>query len=154
MGNNDSETQQLLEQARQGEAAAVERLLTAHREPLRRMIGLRLDPALAARVDASDVVQDVLLEAHRRLDDYLKNPALPFHLWLRHIAKDHIIDAHRKHHLAKKRGVDREQPMARPGWAEQSSLDLAAQLVGQELTPASAAIRNELERRLHLALEK
>src|SRR5262249_51036075 len=67
MWSNTPETQELLEQARQGDAGAVERLLTTHREPLRRMIGLRLDPALAARVDASDIVQDVLLEAHRRL---------------------------------------------------------------------------------------
>src|SRR2546428_9735191 len=129
------ETQDLLAQARAGQPAAVERLLTAHREPLRRMIGLRLDPALAARVDASDIVQDVLLEAHRRLKDYLLKPAMPFHLWLRHIAKDHIIDAHRHERLAQRRSVDREQSMnaARPG---ESSLDWAAQFFDQEMTPA------------------
>ena len=71
------------------------------------MIGLRLDPALAARVDASDIVQDVLLEAHRRLQDYLRKPAMPFHLWLRHIAKDHIIDAHRHERLAQRRVMPR-----------------------------------------------
>src|SRR6266446_10910201 len=136
MASNDSETQQLLEQAKQGDAAAVERLLTAHREPLRRMIGLRLDPALAARVDASDIVQDVLLEAHRRLTDYLRNPAMPFHLWLRHIAKDHLIDAHRHERLAQRRSVDREQSLnaTRPG---ESSLDWAAQFFDAEMTPAS-----------------
>ena len=52
-------------------------------------------------------------------------------------ARDRLIDAHRRHHQAKKRGVGREQPLARPGWEEQSSLDLAGQLVDQELTPAS-----------------
>src|SRR5439155_16595494 len=93
-------------------------------------------------------------EASRRLNDFLKKPMMPFHLWLRHIAKDHIIDAHRKHHQAKKRGVEREQPLARPGWAEQSSLDLAGQLFDQELTPASAAIRQELEGRLHEVLAR
>ena len=75
------------------------------------MIGLRLDPALAARLDASDVVQDVLLEAHRRLSDYLRNPVMPFQLWLRHIAKDHLIDAHRRHRVAQRRSLDREQPL-------------------------------------------
>lgn len=147
-------TQELLEQARTGDAQAVEALLARHRDPVRRMIALRLDPAIVQRLDASDVVQDVLLEASRRLDDYLKNPAMPFHLWLRHIAKDHLIDAHRKHHKAAKRGVDREQPLARPGWDERSSLDLASQLFDQELTPASAAIRQELQKRLHTALEQ
>src|SRR5690349_24822546 len=105
------ETAKLLDQARQGEAAAVERLLDVYRAPLRRMIDLRLDPALAARVDASDIVQDVLIEAHRRLEDYLRNPAMPFRLWLRHIAKDHVIDAHRRHRLAQRRSLDREQPL-------------------------------------------
>jgi RNA polymerase sigma-70 factor (ECF subfamily) len=140
-----------LELARQGEAAAVEQLLQDHRPALRRMIDLRLDPMLARRVDASDIVQDVLLEASRRLADYLKNPTMPFHLWLRHLAKDHVIDAHRKHRLAKRRSVDREQSI-RPALAEDSSLDLAAQLFDSELTPASAAIRQEMQRRLANAL--
>ena len=153
MWSNTPETEQLLEQARRGDPGAVERLLTAHREPLRRMIGLRLDPALAARVDASDIVQDVLLEAHRRLQDYLRKPAMPFHLWLRHIAKDHIIDAHRHERLAQRRSVDREQPIParRP---DESSFDWAAQFFDQELTPASAAIRQEMERKVQQAIQQ
>src|SRR5437868_5047087 len=116
-------TQELLAQAKSGDADAVEQLLARHREAVRRMIELRLDPAIAQRLDASDVVQDVLIEANRRLKDYLKSPTMPFHLWLRHLAKDHIIDAHRRHHLAQKRGVNREQPLHRPAWSDRSSLD-------------------------------
>jgi RNA polymerase sigma-70 factor (ECF subfamily) len=142
----------LLEEVRRGDAAAVERLLTVHREPLRRMIGLRLDPALAARVDASDIVQDVMFEAHRRLQDYLKNPAMPFHLWLRHIAKDHIIDARRRHRQAQRRSLDREQPIVPAVLADHSSYELAGQLVDPERTPASEAIRRELQRRLDAAI--
>jgi RNA polymerase sigma-70 factor (ECF subfamily) len=146
------QTQDLLAQAQQGKQEAIEQLLTVHREPLRRMIGLRLDPALAARVDASDVVQEVLLEAHRRLNDYLRNPVMPFHLWLRHIAKDHVIDAHRRHRQAQRRSMDREQPLVPAVLADHSSLELAGQLLDQELTPASAAIRQELQRRLDAAI--
>jgi RNA polymerase sigma-70 factor (ECF subfamily) len=127
-------------------------LLTVHREPLRRMIGLRLDPALAARVDASDIVQEVLLEAHRRLQDYLKNPAMPFHLWLRHMAKDHIIDAHRRHRQAQRRSLDREQPIVPAVLADHSSYELAGQLIDPERTPASEAIRRELQRRIDAAI--
>src|SRR5947209_11698458 len=146
------QTQKLLDQAQQGEAAAVEQLLTSHREPLRRMIGLRLDPALAARLDASDIVQDVLLEAHRRLNEYLLNPVMPFRLWLRHIAKDHVIDAHRRHRQAQRRSLDREQPLVPAALADHSSLELAGQLLDQEPTPASAAIHHELQRRLDSAI--
>jgi RNA polymerase sigma-70 factor, ECF subfamily len=142
----------LLELAKRGDPSAVDRLLAEHREPLRRMIGLRLDPALAARLDASDVVQDVLLEASRRLQDYLRNPAMPFHLWLRHIARDHIIDAHRRHRKARRRSLDREQPLA-ARLADASSAQLMAQLCDPELTPASAAIRREMQRRLEAAID-
>jgi RNA polymerase sigma-70 factor (ECF subfamily) len=152
MWPDQPQTQKLLEQIQQGQSEAVEQLLDVHREPLRRMINLRLDPALAARVDASDIVQDVLLEAHRRLSDYLRNPTMPFHLWLRHIAKDHMIDAHRRHRQAQRRSLDREQPLVPMALADHSSFELAGQLLDQELTPASAAIQKELQKRLELAI--
>src|SRR5215813_4923102 len=152
MSENPGDTQELLDQARQGDANAVERLLTVHREGLRRMIGLRLDPALAARVDASDIVQDVLLEAHKRLEDYLRNPTMPFRLWLRHIAQDHVIDAHRRHRQAQRRSLDREQPLVPAVLADHSSMELAGQLLDHERTPASEAIQRELQRRLDTAV--
>jgi RNA polymerase sigma-70 factor (ECF subfamily) len=152
MGPDTPETQELLNRLRRGEAGAVGPLLAAHREPLRRMVGFRLDPAIARRVDASDIVQEVLLEASRRLADYLRAPAMPFHLWLRHIARDHVIDAHRRHRQAQRRSLDREQPIVPAAFADRSSLELADQFLDPEATPASAAIRNELERRLQDAL--
>jgi RNA polymerase sigma-70 factor (ECF subfamily) len=147
-----AETQALLDLVRQDQPEAVDRLLTRHRAPLRRMIDLGLDPRLAQRLDASDVVQEVLLEASRRLNDYLRDPALPFHLWLRHMARDHLIDAHRRHRQAQCRTLDRERPLLPAGLADHSSLVLGAQFIDQELTPASAAIRQELQARLERAL--
>jgi RNA polymerase sigma-70 factor (ECF subfamily) len=149
---NSSETQELLDQARQGDGVAVERLLGQQREPLRRMIGLRLDSALAARLDASDVVQDVLLEASRRLQDYLQHPSMPFHLWLRSIAHDHVIDAHRRHRQAQRRSLDREQALVPAQLADHSSAELVGQLCDPELTPASAALQQEMQRRVQWAL--
>ncbi|HEV8060255.1 MAG TPA: sigma-70 family RNA polymerase sigma factor [Gemmataceae bacterium] len=151
---NSQETQELLDRARKGDGNAVEQLLGQFRESLRRMIALRLDPALTARLDASDVVQDVLVEASRRMDDYLHSSTMPFHLWLRHIAKDHVIDAHRKHRKAQRRSIDREQSLVPRGLAENSSIDLMGQILDQEMTPASAAIRQELEQRLAQAIGK
>jgi RNA polymerase sigma-70 factor, ECF subfamily len=152
MSSNSPETQHLLDQARDGQEAAVNQLLDAHREPLRRAISLRLDPVVARREDPSDIVQKVLLEANQRLSDYLRNPTMPFHLWLRHIAQDHIIDTHRRHRVAQRRSLDREQPIVPAALADRSSVELAAQFLDQELTPASAAMRHELENRLHVAL--
>jgi RNA polymerase sigma-70 factor (ECF subfamily) len=145
-------TRTLLDRAQAGDAAAVDDLLAEHREPLRRAVELRLDPALTRRVDASDIVQDVLVEANRRLRDYLQNPVMPFHLWLRHLAKDRLIDAHRFHRKAQRRSLDREQAVQPPAWAEGSSVQLIAQLLDPEKTPATAAVQQELERRLRDAV--
>ena len=117
------------------------------------MIDLRMDRVVQRRVDASDIVQDVLVEANRRLAEYLANPAMPFHLWLRHIAHDRVIDAHRRHRQAARRSIDREQPMVAARFLDQSSLDLAAQIADRELTPAAAATWNELQRRFQSALD-
>ena len=116
--------------------AAADRLWARHREPLRRMIDMRLDHAIGRRVDASDVVQDVLIEASRRLSDYLRNPAMPFHLWLRQIARDRLIDEHRRHRVAARRSLDRERSLAAPEYADRSGFDLAAGLRDGALTPA------------------
>lgn len=145
-------TEQLLIDARQGDGEAVNRLLDRHRESLRRLIRLRLDQKIQRRVDASDVVQDVLVEANRRLNDYLQNPTMAFHLWLRQIAKDRIIDAHRRHRGSAKRSVDREQGFVAPAGLDRSTLDLVAQLCDPELTPAAAATQQEMARRVEHAI--
>ena len=68
----DSAADDLLARAARGERAAFDELFARHRDRLGRAVALRLDRRLAARVDASDVVQDVCLEAFRRLPDYLR----------------------------------------------------------------------------------
>lgn len=143
-------TEQLLAEAKAGEASAVNRLLDRHRQAVRRLIDLRMDPVLKRRVDASDIVQEVLIDANRRLQDYLENPVMPFHLWLRQMAKDRLIDAHRRHRQTARRSMDREQPLATAA-GDPSSVDLLAQLGDQELTPAAAATWNELQRRFRQA---
>lgn len=154
MWPQSEETQQLLDQARGGDGDAVNRLMERHRESLRQMVRMRLDRAVARRVDASDVVQDVLLEASRRLDDFIRQGNMPFHLWLRQLAKDRMIDMHRRHRGAQRRSVDRERPLAGAEFGDRSSFDLAAQLRDPELTPAAASIRRELEARYLVALDQ
>jgi RNA polymerase sigma-70 factor (ECF subfamily) len=153
MWPNTSETQELLAGAGKGESAAVNQLLDRHREALRNMVRSRMDQKLARRVDASDVVQDVLLEASQRLKDYISDPKLPFGLWLRQMAQDRIIDLHRRHRVARRRSLDREQ-QAGPPRGDKSSLELAAQLRDPELTPAAATLRKELHERFVEAIDR
>jgi RNA polymerase sigma-70 factor (ECF subfamily) len=152
MWPDSSETQELLQRAGDGEPEAMNRLLERHRLALRQMIDLRLDRALSRRVDASDVVQDVLLKASRRLPEYLRNPSVPFPVWLRGLARDHLIDEHRRHRASARRSVDREQPLMAASFMDRSSFELAAAIRDHELTPAAAALRGELERRFQTVL--
>ena len=146
-------TEELLIGAKGGDADAIDQLLDRHRDSLRRMVNMRLDRRIARRVDVSDVVQEVLAEASRRLSDYLANPIMAFHLWVRQIAKDRIIDAHRRHRVSAKRSVDREQPMTAQGVVDQSTIELVAQLRDPELTPAAVATQRELAAQVQQSVE-
>lgn len=145
-------TVELLDRVRHGDGDAVNRLLERHRAAIRRMIDQRMDRVIERRVDASDIVQDVLIEANRRLGDYLANPTMPFRLWLRHMARDRLIDAHRRHRVAASRSLDREVPLV-AGDGEPSRADVLGQVADRELTPAAAATWHELERRFAAAVE-
>jgi RNA polymerase sigma-70 factor (ECF subfamily) len=148
------QTQDLLKGVENGDPAAMNQLMDRHREAVRRMVQMRLDHAVSRRVDASDVVQDVLLEASQRLAEYIRSPSMPFHLWLRQLAKDRIIDMHRRHRTAQRRSVDREQNMTSFKGDDQSAADLTALLRDAELTPAASALRKEMEERFVLALDQ
>src|SRR4051812_14899116 len=109
------DTEQLLDAVRDGDAQARGRLLERHRPKLRRMVAVRLDRRVAVRVDPSDVVQESLIEAAGRLDEYVRERPLPFYPWLRRIAADRLADAYRRHRHAGRRSVRREEPPALPG---------------------------------------
>jgi RNA polymerase sigma-70 factor (ECF subfamily) len=147
-------TEELLAQAKVGDDSAVNQLMDRHRNSLRQLVRMRLDARIQKRVDVSDVVQDVLVEANRRLQTYIGNPIMPFHLWLRQIAKDRIIDAHRRHRVSAKRSVDREQGMVIPRGHDHSSIQLASLLGDGQLTPAAAALQKEMAQKVEAAIAR
>lgn len=146
------QTVELLARAKTGNDDAINELMDRHRNSLRQLVRMRLDQKIQKRVDVSDVVQDVLVEANRRLQRYIENPVMPFHLWLRQIAKDRIIDAHRRHRVSAKRSVDREQALVAPRGYDQSSIQLASLLGDQRLTPAAAALQQEMAKKVEEAI--
>jgi RNA polymerase sigma-70 factor (ECF subfamily) len=154
MWPDSAETKELMREAEQGAPLAVNLLLDRHRQALARMVQARLDQRLSRRVDASDVVQDVLLEASQRLAEYLRHPRMPFALWLREMARDRIIDLHRRHRVAIRRSLDREQPLSPANFGDRSSLELASRLRDPEPTPAALAVRHELRERFLDALDR
>src|SRR5688572_24021646 len=117
-----SDTDDLIERASRGDGSAVQTLLAAHRDRLRRMVAARLDRRLAARIDPSDVVQEALADATRKLPEYLRARPISFYPWLRQLAWERVVKLHHRHIDAGKRSVRREAcPL--PG---ESALQLAA----------------------------
>jgi RNA polymerase sigma-70 factor (ECF subfamily) len=112
-------------------------------------VEVRLDPQLRPRVDASDVVQEAQLEAARRLECYLQEPALPFHLWLRQLAYERLLMLRRFHLGAARRSLGRE--VALP---ERSALLLARQLLATGSTPSQRLDRQELASRVRRAVAR
>ena len=145
------DTDELIQLTRRGDPSARDRLLARHRSRLRRMVRLHLDRRLIARVDPSDVVQDTLAEAARRLEEYLHHPPLPFYPWLRQIALDRLLDLRRRHLRARKRSVAREEPGVLD-LPDESVAELAARLIDLGSSPSRQLLREELRERVRAAL--
>ena len=153
MPRKHPETDELLRRADAGDASAVEQLLDRHRGRLRQMVAVRIDPRLSARVDPSDVVQEALVEASRKLPDYIRERPLPFYPWLRQIAWERLVHLHCRHIGAKKRSVARE---IRPhlDLSDQSAMQLVDRLVTSGTGPTGHLLRKELRERVRAALDR
>jgi RNA polymerase sigma-70 factor (ECF subfamily) len=150
MSQTEPDTEQLLVRAADGDEAALGQLLERHRQRLRQMIALRLDRRLQARLDPSDVLQETLAEAARRLADYARLRPLPFYPWLRQLAWDRLVQLHRRHVRAGKRSVRREE--AGLPLSEESALALADRLVSGGSSPSARLQHSERCRRVQALL--
>ncbi|ODU00887.1 MAG: hypothetical protein ABS79_02620 [Planctomycetes bacterium SCN 63-9] len=139
--------------ARAGDAAAWAELFEPHRARLRRIIDLRLDRRVRGRIDPSDVVQEVAIEAVRLLPKYLETPEMPLFLWLRWLTGKTMQALHRRHLGVQAREVGREVRLDNWPMPEASSVAIAAQLVDKAYTPSRAAARSEQKLRLQQAID-
>jgi RNA polymerase sigma-70 factor (ECF subfamily) len=146
------DTTELLRRAGGGDAEALGDLFSQHRDRLRLMVQVRLDRRLQGRIDPSDVLQESYVEVARALAAYLKDPVLPFFLWLRMITGRKLQALHRRHLGARSRDARREVSLYRGAMPQASSVSLAAHLLGRLTTPSVAAIRAELQVRIQEAL--
>jgi RNA polymerase sigma-70 factor, ECF subfamily len=145
-------TDDLLLRAKAGDAAALGALFAHYRERLRKMLRLRLDRRVAARLDPSDVLQEAYLDVARRFGEYAAAPAVPFYIWLRELTGQRLIDLHRRHLGAKMRDAGQEVSLYRGGLPQASSASLAQQLLAGLTSPTQAAVRAEMQLKLQDAL--
>lgn len=100
-------------------------------------------------MDASDIVQETLVQATLRLSSFQDQPEEAFYPWLRKIALNTLTDNYRKHFLAEGRSVLRE---AVPDLHRPSLEHLAENLATAAGSPSKIVRRRErLRRACHLA---
>ena len=147
---NDSD--ELIRLAASGDGDARDALMAKHRSRLKRMVRIRIHPRLQRRIDESDVVQEALLDAAGRLDEYVGDQSVSFFLWLRQITTHKLIDLHRRHLGAARRDV-RHEVSLHGGWLPSAnSASLATQLLGGLTSPSAAAVKAETQQLVQEAL--
>lgn len=131
-------TRILYRRANAGEREALEQLLERMRPRLEAWVALRMGPALQARLDAEDIVQEILLKASGAIGSFKPEGKHAFVKWLFKVARNQISDWQR-HYMAAKRDLQREQ-------------ELRSGVPAQRTGPYSHAARNDLMERLLDAL--
>jgi RNA polymerase sigma-70 factor, ECF subfamily len=145
-------TQVLLDRAGHGDVVARHELLERFRQYLRSLIAVRLDRRVARRVDASDIVQEALADASERMEDYLRVRPLPFLDWLRRLARDRVVDAHRRHLGSLRRSVARERSTS--DLTDASVAELGRRLLAPDTSPSNRLDRRERFDRIAAALAR
>jgi RNA polymerase sigma-70 factor (ECF subfamily) len=139
----------LLVQARQGDREALGQLLEAQRAALQRLAKRQLSGRIAVRVDASDIIQQTFLEAHRSFQQFAGADAHELTAWLQRILDHKVAGAIRDHTLLQKRNVRRDRSMDDSHGGVAS---LKQQMAAGLSSPSQKAIRGEEAQRLAQAL--
>jgi RNA polymerase sigma-70 factor (ECF subfamily) len=145
--HDTSHTESLLRAASLGDRAALSELIETHRDYLRRVIDLRMDPALRGRVDPSDIVQETQMVASNRLNDFVQRRPASLKLWLRGEAIQQIGAQYRRHVQADRRSVRRECSIS-----DASSMVLARGLLAG--APSKIAAEKEMAQRVRKLVEE
>ena len=146
------ELEELESRLRNADKQALAELFARHRERLWRMINFRLDRRLQGRIDPDDLLQESYLAAAQRLEHFRERPAMSAFVWLRLIASQTLVDAHRHHLGAKLRSAEREVALGDGHYRPTTSASLAIQLVEQLTSPSQLAIRAEVLQQVECAI--
>lgn len=136
-------------EARGGSRAALDRLFGASRSRLLAAANRRLSTALRRRLDASDVVQETLMEAWRDFPHFRGETEAEFLVWLRQILRNNLANEHRRHIHSAMRSTRRESPLV-----EAASVQLPDIAGSESESPGTQAQARERHEALEGALQR
>jgi len=143
----------LVSRLAQQDPAALAALFEQHRDRLWRIVHFRIDPRLAGRVDAEDVLQEAYLNAAQRIQYAFTDSADGVFVWFRLIVQQTLVQIHRRYFEAKSRDATRERSTHSPWGGESTSFSISSHLLGHLTSPSQAALKQELSQQLQVALE-
>jgi RNA polymerase sigma-70 factor (ECF subfamily) len=121
------------------------------RSYLRVLARMQLNPRLARKVDASDMVQQTLLQAHRAIDQFRGDSPAAMAGWLRQILARNLAHAHRDY-TRDKRDMNRERSLEAS--LANSSMCLQRWLASDDSSPSDQVMRAERLLALGAAVEE
>lgn len=131
----------LIAAARTGDSATLGRLLELYRNYLRVLARIEIGRRLQGKVDASDVVQEAFLNAHRYFPNFRGTAEPQFAKWLREILAGTLANQVRRYAGTRARDIGLEVGLAND--LDQSSVGLAAIAVDPHSSPSEQAARGE-----------
>ena len=140
-GDGSGRIARLLDAAREGDVDARGELLEAYRSYLSLLARLEVGRRLQAKVDASDLVQETFLQAHRAFPDFRGTTEGEVLQWLRRILASRLSKTIRRYHGTQRRNVQLERELDRD--LGRSSRALAAMLALSQTSPSERAVRRE-----------
>lgn len=144
--------EELLMAARTQGQPALGPLLELYRNYLRLLARVEIGRRLQGKLDASDLVQETLLEAHRNFPRFQGSEEPQFVLWLRQILAAKVANLVRHYFGTQGRDVRLEQTLAAD--VDRSSRLLGKDLVASLTSPSLQAVRREQAVLLADALER
>ncbi len=152
MSDQSSQLQLSLLKARTGDEEARTRLFTTCRSYLQLIARVSVIPAVQGKLDASDLVQQTLLDAHRDFKKFRGSTESEWLAWLRKILSHNVSDAVRHFAGTEKRRTDRERCLRDD--SDQFSSGAEREIASQQSSPSSIAIHRERDLILADAIEQ
>src|SRR5436309_11800814 len=136
-----ADPEHLLQEARGGDAATLGRLLDLYRGYLGLLARVQIGQRLQGKFDASDLVQETYLEAHRNFARFQGTSEGQFVRWLRQILAARLTDLLRRYLGTQGRDVRLEREIAEG--LDRSTVLLDGGLIAPGSSPSQQASRRE-----------